>query len=356
MKTFFISEENLQVFSKKLSEKLEVYAPYYPKNELKAETDAAHYLKVTPEETREVDLKGIRTVEPLKIFFFRLKSKVADYYNEKSREVKEETKPGRAIFGVRDCDLKALRIQDVNFLEGDFYDPFFANLRKTTLLFTSDCTFAGKSCFCTLLRQKPYSEEGFDLNFSSVKNGYAVQVGSDKGAEVIKEYSQFFQETGNKYDQAVNENRKNVVKALEKQNKEFDFEGSVVDVAENNITSPRWMKEIETCIECAACTNVCPSCRCYYLRDQLGKDGFERISNWDSCLIPGYSRMAGGGNARPLMATRFSNRFMCKFNWGVRIFGEVACKGCGRCIDACMGKIDIRAVMKGIAMDVQLVK
>jgi sulfhydrogenase subunit beta (sulfur reductase) len=356
MKTYFISEENLQSFSKKLAEKMEVYAPYYPKNELKAETDAAHFFKVTPEETHQVDLKGIRTVEPIKIFFFKLKSKVADYYNDKSRDVKEITEPKRVVFGVRDCDLQALRIQDVNFLQGDFYDPFFANMRKSTLLFTSDCTMAGKSCFCTLLRQKPYSEEGFDLNFSFVKNGYEVQIGSDRGAKIIKDNSQFFQEAGSKYTQTVKENRNTLVKALEKQNKKFDFEGSVTDVAESNIPSPRWLKEIATCIECAACTNVCPSCRCYYLRDQLGKEGFERISNWDSCQIPGYSRMAGGGNARPLMATRFSNRFMCKFNWGVKIFGEIACKGCGRCIDACMGEIDIRAVMKGIAMDVQLVK
>ncbi|MBN2135621.1 MAG: 4Fe-4S dicluster domain-containing protein [Acidobacteria bacterium] len=356
MKTYFISEEGLQDFAKSLSEKLEVYAPYYPKNELKAETDESHYFKVTPECGRTIDLKGIRTVEPLKVFFFKLKSFVANYSKDGLKDVDEVTETKRAIFGVRDCDIKAMRIQDVNFLEGDFYDPFFANMRKSTLIFSSDCTFAGKSCFCTLLGQNPYAEEDYDLNFASVKNGYMVEVGSEKGQKVIDDFSNFFKDGGEKYKKDIDAERKRIKQDLVKQNKQYDFEGSVVDVAESNIRSPRWTKEIETCIECGACTNVCPSCRCYYLRDQLGDEGFERIANWDSCQIPGYSRMAGGGNARPLMVDRFSNRFMCKFNWGVKIFGEVACKGCGRCVDACMGKIDIRSVMKGIAMDVQLVK
>jgi sulfhydrogenase subunit beta (sulfur reductase) len=357
METYFISEKNLQGFSRKLSDKMDVYAPYYPEGELKAETDEAHYFKVTSDNERVVDLKGIRTVEPIKIFFFKIKSKVANYSTGEIKEVDAYEEPKMAIFGVRDCDLKAMRIQDVNFLEkGEYVDPFYKDLRSSTLLFTSDCTFAGQSCFCNLLDQKPYAEEGFDLNFSSVKNGYVVEIGSERGERILEQYSEFFQKAGDKYNKEISNKRKDVLMALAKQNKTYDFEGSIVDVAEQNITSPRWKKEIETCIECGACTNVCPSCRCFYLRDQEGKDGFERISSWDSCQIPGYSRMAGGGNPRPLMANRFSNRFMCKFNWGVSIFGEVACKGCGRCIDACMGNIDIRAVMKGIAMDVQLVK
>jgi len=356
MKTYFITEDDLQKFSVSLAEKLEVYAPYFPKEELKAETEDAHYFRVTAEETKEVDLKGIRTVESLKIFFFKLKSIVANYSKDDMKEIEELNEMKRVIFGVRECDLLALRVQDKNFLEGDFYDPFYANLRKTTLLFTADCTYAGESCFCTLLKQKPYSQEGFDLNFSSVKNGYAVVVGSNAGQAVISDYSRFFKDAGDKHKKTIADNRKAVTKNLEKLNKEYDFEGSVIDVAEDNISSPRWKKEIETCIECGACTNVCPSCRCYYLRDQLGDEGFERISNWDSCQIPGYSRMAGGGNPRHMMVDRFTNRFMCKFNWGVKMFDEITCKGCGRCIDACMGKIGIRAVMKGIAMDVQLVK
>ncbi len=356
MKTYLITEENLQEFSKKLAENLDVYAPYLPEGELKAETEESHFFKVDQDSDRVIDLKGIRTVEPIKIFFFKLKSRVANYSKDKTKEIDEITEPKRAIFGVRECDLQAMKIQDTNFLEGDFYDPFFANLRKSTLLFAADCTFAGDSCFCTLLKQKPYAEKGFDLNFSAVKNGYVVEVGSDAGQKVIDDYSDYFKEVGDKHKKEITANRKAVEKDLVKINKVYDFEGSVVDVAEDNISSPRWKTEIENCIECGACTNVCPSCRCYYLKDQLGDDGFERIMNWDTCQIPGYSRMAGGGNPRPLMADRFANRFMCKFNWGVKIFGEIACKGCGRCIDACMGKIDIRAVMKGIAKDVQLVK
>jgi len=280
METYFISEKNLQGFSRKLSEEMDVYAPYYPKGELKAETDEAHYFKLTPDAERTVDLKGIRTVEPLKIFFFKIKSRIANYSIGDLKEIEVEEGPKRAVFGVRDCDLQAMNIQDVNFLEkGEYEDPFYKDLRDSTLLFTSDCTFAGQTCFCTMLDQKPYAEEGFDLNFSSVKNGYVVEVGTEWGERIVNKYLEYFQEVGDKYKKEISSKRRDVVKALEKQNKEYDFEGSVVDVAEQNITSPRWKKEIETCIECGACTNVCPSCRCFYLRDQEGENGFERISS-----------------------------------------------------------------------------
>ena len=70
--------------------------------------------------------------------------------------------------------------------------------------------------------------------------------------------------------------------------------------------------------------------------------GTRRIRMWDSCFHAGYARMAGGGTPRLQLTERFRNHYFHKFvsfpkNWGI-----TACSGCGRCIDACMGRIDKR--------------
>ncbi|MGI9332242.1 MAG: 4Fe-4S dicluster domain-containing protein, partial [Gammaproteobacteria bacterium] len=54
----------------------------------------------------------------------------------------------------------------------------------------------------------------------------------------------------------------------------------------------------------------------------------------------------GGGNPRPRRSERLRNRFDKKFVYFPQTLGQYACDGCGRCTEACIGKIDIRAVLK----------
>ena len=79
--------------------------------------------------------------------------------------------------------------------------------------------------------------------------------------------------------------------------------------------------------------------------DQPAAKRFERIKIWDSCFFPGYSRMAGGLTPRLGLADRFKNRFYHKFDSFVTNFGMEACTGCGRCVEGCMGNIDLREVL-----------
>ena len=66
------------------------------------------------------------------------------------------------------------------------------------------------------------------------------------------------------------------------------------------------------------------------------------MSCWDSCFEAGYARMAGGGTPRLQLVERFKNHYYHKFVSFPRNWGVTACSGCGRCIDACMGRIDKR--------------
>ena len=37
---------------------------------------------------------------------------------------------------------------------------------------------------------------------------------------------------------------------------------------ERNQASKVWQEEAKTCVECGACTKICPTCHCFFLYDQ----------------------------------------------------------------------------------------
>jgi formate hydrogenlyase subunit 6/NADH:ubiquinone oxidoreductase subunit I len=118
--------------------------------------------------------------------------------------------------------------------------------------------------------------------------------------------------------------------------------------------SPRWNTLGAGCVECGACTQICPTCHCFYLRDQQNKNGdFERHRAWDSCVWSGYSRMAGPADMKPNPRSRFqnrmANRFLHKYVWSLKQYDTLGCVGCGRCIEACPGRIDIRKVIREVS-------
>ena len=78
----------------------------------------------------------------------------------------------------------------------------------------------------------------------------------------------------------------------------------------------------------------------------------ERLRIWDSCMIKDFARVAGGANPREKLWMRLRNRFEKKFDFFPKVAGEYACTGCGRCIQACPAKIDIRKVLKKLVDNV----
>ena len=110
---------------------------------------------------------------------------------------------------------------------------------------------------------------------------------------------------------------------------------------------PLWEDFATDCVECGACNFVCCTCHCFLLADGFCEASCPaRVKQWDSCLFEGFGRVAGGGNPRALRSERLRHRFDKKFNFAPDVLGFYACDGCGRCTEACIGKIDIRAVLK----------
>jgi ferredoxin len=93
---------------------------------------------------------------------------------------------------------------------------------------------------------------------------------------------------------------------------------------------------------------VCPTCHCFLLFDEKRAQKAIRGRMWDACLYKSFARVAGGANPRKHLHERMRNRFEKKFDFFPSTIGKFACTGCGRCIDACAGDIDIREVLKGL--------
>ena len=70
---------------------------------------------------------------------------------------------------------------------------------------------------------------------------------------------------------------------------------------------------------------------------------------WDSCMRVGYAEVAGGANPRKALGDRLRHRMMHKFAYFLDRYGIDMCVGCGRCVDAEAGEVDIRQLLKKLS-------
>lgn len=333
MADYFISNKNFYEFVRKLLESYTVVAPIRYK-------EVPHLQIIDHSNISAVELSGYRTIETFKSFLFRLIEKVSDYFGP---EKPLSARPV-ALLGVRGCDMEGISIEDRVFLEGDFRDSFYGENRKNALVIGADCTDCGKTCFCTTVKVKPWPERGFDLNLSPIREGFVVTADTEKGRKIIADNPKLFIEAFSYHLDGREKNRKKVLGLLKEANRDFPLGSDLSLTHKANLTNKVWRSLTKDCVECSACNLICPSCTCFLLIDQKNGAMNKRYKEWDACLKAGYARVAGGANARGKLYERLQNRYHCKFDYSFDRLGRFTCIGCGRCIDACAGNIDMRRI------------
>ena len=333
MQTVFISE--LKPFLDAVAEDMDLYVP---------KKAGMHYVYniYDPAAEAKAEFNNIRTCTPIKEFLFPLRE-IAAVFPEPMEP--KDIKPF-AVFGLKDCDLRSIEILDKVFTEEEFEDPFYTARREKMFIISSDCFEPAESCFCNVLDGRPFAQRGFDLNISQVKGGFIVEAGSQKGKDFIKNHPEIFTEVPEGLLAEREQNRAVTQKQLEQNNADLKFDVPVNEIVENSQDSDVYDEEATTCVECQACTRVCPTCHCFYLYDTKQKDYFGKMKMWDSCMRMTYAEVAGGANPRKGLGERLRHRFMHKFSYFLDRYGLDMCVGCGRCVDAEAGDVDIRAVLK----------
>jgi len=345
VKEFFLSKGNYSQFVESLSAQFPLYGPVQ-------KGDFLFYEKVGKENIDKLIVDTRRAIHPLKSFFIPAQRKVSEYFTSPPETGKEEEK---VILGAKACDLNGLEILDSVYsgekFGAEYKDPFYIQAREKTIVIGSDCTSPDEFCFCTLVKSKPFPEQGFDLNLSPLEGGFVVQVGSEKGKKLIKEYKNLFSSVNEIMLKKREKNREKTFRLVEELNREFKTAASYRELVKDSYDSPVWKEHSETCVDCGGCNQICPTCRCFLLSDKKTKEGYQRNYLWDACLLTGFARVAGGANPRASLFQRFANRLFCKFYFFPENIGLDACTGCGRCIAVCIGKIDMRKVFRDLAVE-----
>lgn len=252
----------------------------------------------------------------------------------------------QVIFGVRPCDARGMKMLDRVF-NAPPGDPYYARRRANTTLVGLACREMGPTCFCTSLGGSPDDAADMDVMLYPLDEGYLVQVVTEKGQALLDASTLQSSEPSPgqaKYRATFVYDQPEKVPLPEQNAWAAQFEDAY------------WDQIAERCLSCRICAYVCPTCRCFDVRDEAlpsgnGSSQYERIRCWDSCTGQAYRRIAGGHNSRSEKGQRLRNRFLCKFDYYPRQYalGSAACTGCGRCIDACPVNVDITEVMGHIA-------
>ncbi len=288
-----------------------------------------------------------RAVEPVKSFLNYIKEDVAGYFAADKVSEPEQC----IVFGLKNCDITSLALQDYVFLEGVCVDSVYRLRREKTFFVSSDCTGFKSVCFCMALDILPYATQGFDLNFSALNDGYVVEVASKRAAELIGRYPDYFLPAKEEQLSSRLAKSEALVEKLKRHLLPQDIppRNSLQRLVKEGYELDTWKEFMRTCVECGGCNLICPDCHCFLLAD-ADKTGpiNEKLRVWDSCQYANFARVAGGANPLKSRTQRFRNRFMKKFDFFFDNLGIPGCTGCGRCIEVCPGKIDLREVLKDL--------
>lgn len=335
--TYYISAKSFVQLLDVLKRDFDVFVPVKEKNR--------RFYRKYGAATHGIVVGEVRSVEPLKSFFFRARECVAKGFGA---EPPSSTAKPSCIVGVKACDLKGFTVEDFVFTDSDYRDPFYMKARERNLIVSADCTCAIDTCFCMALDVSPYPQDNFDLNLSTLTGGFVVETGSEKGKAVVDANGTLFEEAKDEMLVERRKQRDRVAAAVEKNiaDNAIPLQQTYKGVIERNYESDVWNEEAKTCVECGACNTICPTCHCFLLYDQKDEARMARLRLWDSCMIKDFARVAGGANPRPRLWMRLRNRFEKKFDFFPKVADVFACTGCGRCVSACPAKIDIRNVLR----------
>ena len=255
------------------------------------------------------------------------------FTEEQVKEANHDERP--VIVFLRSCDLHAVKRLDHMYLEnGSEEDPFYRRRRDKVKFALIGCAVSGEDCFCVDMGTNQ-STDGYIFSVDSVDGIYRCDTPDPKIAEA-------FAKTGGTETeitpQFVTENPKHV--------------NIPEDIPVNIYGADFWDEYTTRCVNCGRCTLVCPTCSCYTMQDIFytdnGKVG-ERRRVHASCMIDGYTNVAGGGQYRRKNGERMRFKVLHKIHDFRKRTGYDMCVGCGRCDMVCPEYISFTNIINKVA-------
>lgn len=280
------------------------------------------------------------TILPPKKVFQPQQERLATFTMGEDPEVEPliEVEP-TILLGMHTCDLRALNLLDKAFTE-DYPDAHYLSRREQTLIVSLECLEpCDDESFCRSMGTLT-ADEGFDLHLIDLGQAFAVEIGSDEGADLLADYADVREATEDEVQEKEERQASKIKHFADRLNFDADELPALLGDAYDH---EHWEELEERCFACGSCTNVCPTCYCFNVVDEVNfalTEG-ERIRHWDSCQLAEFARVAGGENFREDRGARQRHRFLRKGKYLYERFGALGCVGCGRCIRTCPASISI---------------
>ncbi|WP_303813626.1 anaerobic sulfite reductase subunit AsrA [Acidaminococcus timonensis] len=240
------------------------------------------------------------------------------YFTEDDVNEARDPEKGKIVF-LRSCDLAAVQRFDYIFLQNGPEDSYYKARRDKLKFVLMGCDHSFEGCFCVSMGTNHSTD--YDAALNRRDGGWELDV---PDATLAKALDELTAPKGDVTPDYVKEN---------------DFTVTVPEnltsaVAKSHI----WDEYDKRCIKCGRCTLVCPTCTCWSMQDlyytENGKAG-ERRRVQASCMIDGYTDVAGGLKFRQKGGERMRFKVLHKVLDFKKRAGYQMCVGCGRCDAIC---------------------
>jgi formate hydrogenlyase subunit 6/NADH:ubiquinone oxidoreductase subunit I len=320
MENKYLSKENLKNWLKKIiADGKHLYAPV-------GKGDKTDFKPV--DSVDEISTEHIQTTQSAKAMAFPRTEKLFSYKKENGditlQDYNPDKLPETVIFGLHPCDAAGFRPLGSIF-NWDTPDKPYNERRKRTTLIAVSCTKSDEYCFCTSVNGSPGNTEGSDILLTSVKEGYLVEISTEKGKELVEKYHSFFTAAPD------NINKEEYLVQIPVRFGIEEISQKLAGMFESDV----WKAQSERCLGCGACAFVCPTCACFDIQEDAKGNGGNRVRCWDSCGFSLFTLHTSGHNPRPNQSARWRQRLMHKFSYMPDRLSVVGCTGCGRCSRAC---------------------
>jgi sulfhydrogenase subunit beta (sulfur reductase) len=241
------------------------------------------------------------------------------------------------LIGVHPYDIKAINQMDKIFSRGT-PDTHYLKRRNAAVIIGVEPTRVTSRSFWADMDAATVSE-GFDLMLTDIGEHFTVEIGSEKGRDLLEHHVKNREATKDESRRRI-EARYTISTLCKIRGLNFP-QKNIPKLLEFTKNSIFWEERASKCLSCGTCNLVCPTCYCFDVFDTVEIDGAggERLRRWDGCLLEDFAKVASGENFRESRTARYRHRFMRKGLYLFNILGEVACVGCGRCALSCLPDI-----------------
>ncbi|NOQ46928.1 MAG: hydrogenase [Desulfobulbaceae bacterium] len=246
------------------------------------------------------------------------------------------------FFGLHSCDINALNKLDKVLMGNIYPNPFYGAKRSNMFIVGHSC-LPTPSCFCHSMGTDSVLS-GFDLFLTRMGDEYFVEVQSARAYHILERM-----ETR----EPTHEDHLHFRKTTSEKRSLFTCEVDTSDltkILDMEFESEVWKKWGDKCLSCGTCANVCPTCYCYGVEEEVNMDfsHARKVKQLYSCNLVDFAEVAGGHNFRPESSTRLKYRYYHKHRGFVEAYEESLCVGCGRCGDACLADITVPEVIASV--------